>query len=161
MRFISCLFFLFVFVGCTLIPPPYDEIIPLTPDLGEEGNALLRTQTLWTNNFDTIIIQVIQIDTQLVGVKYMHKNDFRKLPKFSNDYSFGNRLFIIPPGKHNIVLSYKGKTSHLLGPDEQEHSGVILYEATIPADETCAFMPKTESAPVDIYNLEIRLTCRK
>ena len=138
----------------------YDEVIPLTPGLEEEGNARLHTQTLWTNNAETIIIQVIKIDDYNVGVKYMYHTDFQKHPSFSQDFSFGKRIIRIPPGRHSILISYKGEMRYVRDSVNMNHDQLITYSVNVPADSLCVAVPDMTRYKIDAEDPKIEVNCR-
>jgi len=139
----------------------YDEVIGLTPELSESGNSLLRTQTWWSNGPEGVILQAVKIDEYQVGVKYMYYHNFKKLSNFPEDYSFGKRLIIMPPGAHVIKIYYSAERRYLVDSMNQEHSRMISYDAMIPADSICVLLPEFGSYKIDLYKPKIRLECRK
>jgi hypothetical protein len=152
---------LLALMACSVKYPWYDEVIGLTPELAEDGNSLIRTQTLWSKGPEVIMLQAVTIDEQQVGVKYLYNYDFKKLPNFPEDFSFGKRLVIVPPGNHISKISYTRQGSYLQYSMNQKYSRLISYIASIPADSICVLLPEVESYRVDLNNPKIRLECRK
>ena len=148
-------------MGCSVKYARYDEVIGLTPGLSENGNSLLRTSTMWSKDSQFIMLHAVRIDEHQVGVKYMYDYDFKKLLNFPEDFSFGKRLVIVPPGMHLIEIYYSGKTGYLLDSENQKHDEMISYNASIPADSVCVLLPELGRYKVDINNPKILLNCRK
>lgn len=156
------LLFALIMTGCSMfIPPVHLDVNRLTPELKDAGNTNLYTQTFWTSDSGTVLVQIITIDDYNVGDKYIYRDNFRKLPYFPEDFSFGKKLIIVPPGRHDIRISYNGKGHYLIGSMNLEHRELISHKVSIPADSICVFTPEIEDFEVDIYKPDIRLKCRK
>lgn len=156
-RLVLCLNLLFLLMACSVW---HDEVLTLSSEQEKDGNALLHTQTLWANSFEVMLLQVIKIEEHEVGVKYLYDRDFNKLPKFPQSFSFGKRIFMIPPGTYDVLISYYSEGRYLQGFMNHKHRELIPYKATIPVNSECAFVSKIENFKNDTSNPEIRLLCR-
>lgn len=151
-----------VMTGCSIfIPPAHLDVNRLNPELKASGNTSLYTQTFWNGDSGTVLVQIMTIDDFNIGDKYIYRDNFRKLSYFPGDSSFGKKLIIVPPGRHDVKLSYNGEGRYLIGSMNLEHRELISHKVTVPADSTCVFTPMIEDFEVDIYKPDIRLKCRK
>ena len=78
--------------------------IPLVHGLEKQDNSILYNQTFWVEG--NRVIQIWKVDEHVIGEKETSARDTIRLDEFPTIFFFSRKHLIVPPGEHNIEISY-------------------------------------------------------